>query len=70
MMQSTEHDSEFLGIEETARLFPHLTPSALYSQRHRGEAPGCLAVKVGKRLVWRRSDLDEWWETQRPVAIG
>lgn len=69
MTQTTAH--EYLGIEDTASLFPHLTVSALYSQRHRGEAPGALAVKVGKRLVWRRSDLDAWWETQRrAVPIG
>lgn len=61
---------EFLGVQELADLF-NLTPAAVYTQRHRGEAPGALGVKVGRRLVWRRSDLDTWWDEQREAqAVG
>lgn len=48
-----------LTIEEVADLL-RTTPTALYSSRHRREAPGALAVRVGKRLLWRPSDLEAW----------
>lgn len=38
------------------------TPSALFTQRHRGEAPGSLAIRVGRRLLWRRQDLESYLE--------
>lgn len=49
----------FLTVEEVADLL-RTTPSALYSSRHRSEAPGALAVQVGRRLLWRPSDLEMW----------
>ena len=55
---------EHLDIAEVSILLK-TSPSALYTQRHRGEPPGSLAVRVGKKLLWRRSDLDSWWEAQR-----
>ena len=42
----------------------HTSPAALYTQRHRGDAPGSLAVKVGRRLLWREQDLEEWFDRQ------
>lgn len=60
---------EFLEVTEVAEMF-HVTTSALYTQRHRSEAPGSLAVKVGRKLLWRRSDLDAWWQReQRRVGV-
>jgi hypothetical protein len=34
--------------------------SALHTQRHRGQLPGAFGVFVGRRLLFRRADLDEW----------
>ncbi|MBA2724978.1 MAG: helix-turn-helix domain-containing protein [Actinobacteria bacterium] len=56
--------SEYLGIAEVAILFG-TSPSALYSQRHRGEAPGSLCVKVGKKLMWKKAELEAWFDQQR-----
>lgn len=60
---------EFLAVQEVAALF-HCSTSALYTQRHRGEAPGALAVKVGRKLLFRRSDLDAWWNQSRTGGSG
>jgi hypothetical protein len=51
--------SEFLDVAQVAALF-HTTAAALYSQRHRRESPGALGIKVGKKLLFRRVDLDEF----------
>lgn len=67
MTQTTA--AEYLDIHGVSELYG-TTPSALYTQNHRGEAPGCLAVKVGRKLVWRRSDLEAWWEARRQVGGG
>ena len=61
--------TKFLGVEEVAALFPGQTPGSLYTQRHRGEAPGALGVKVGRRIVWREADLDAWYDRQRAEQL-
>jgi predicted DNA-binding transcriptional regulator AlpA len=63
----------YLGIDEVAARYPGQTPNSLYTQRHRGEAPGALGVKVGRRILWRESDLEAWFDSLReaqrvPVA--
>lgn len=58
-----EPGADFLTVEQVGAMF-HLSPASLYTMRRRGEAPGSLAVKVGRRLLWRRSDLDQWWDEQ------
>lgn len=55
---------EFLTIDEIAELL-RLTPAALYTQRYRGEVPGSLGRKVGRQILWRWSDIDEWWRSGR-----
>jgi predicted DNA-binding transcriptional regulator AlpA len=55
---------EYLTAEEVAGMF-RISVSALYTQRHRNEAPGILGQKVGRKLLWRRSEIDAWWEAQR-----
>lgn len=54
---------EYLTAVEVAALLGR-TPGALYVERHRGQPPASLAVKVGRRLLWRRADLDRWWDSQ------
>lgn len=58
---------EYLVLEQILPIGDR-TPSAIYSERHRGVGLGALAVKVGKRLVWRRSDVERWFEEQRQKA--
>lgn len=55
---------EYLTSAEVAEMF-RTTPSALYTQRTRRERPGSLGVKVGKRVLYRREDLDRWVESLR-----
>lgn len=54
---------ELLTIAEAAQ-YLRLTPSALYSQRHRREAPGALGVKVGRKIVYRRTDLEAFLDSR------
>lgn len=51
-----------LTIAEVAD-FCRTSVDAIYMQRHRGEAPGALALKIGKRLRWRPETLEAWLES-------
>ncbi len=53
-----------LTIDETAEMLRTST-SALYSQRHRSEAPGSLGIQVGRRILWAETDLEAWWRSQQ-----
>lgn len=50
-----------LTIPEAAD-YLRLTPAALYTQRHRGEKPGVLGIRVGKRILFRTSDIHRFLE--------
>lgn len=54
---------EYLTIDQVAERY-HTTRSALYQQRLTGLAPGNLGVLVGKRLIWRASDLEAWFDSR------
>ena len=54
-------------VDEVAH-YLNLTPAALYPGRYRGEAPGSLAIKVGRRLAWRAADLDAWLDAQAEIS--
>ena len=44
---------------------------ALYVQRHRGDAPGALAVKIGRHLRWNPDALNAWLaEKQELVGLS
>jgi len=64
---STEKTPTYLTAEEVAAMY-RLSVSALYTQRHRGEAPGSLGAKVGRKLLWRQSELDAWFDRTRDEA--
>lgn len=55
--------NEYLTALETAELL-RLSRGSLYVQRHRGQAPGSLGRQVGRKLLWRRTDLDAWFDEQ------
>ena len=62
----------YLTVEELAELL-EMSPSAIHSQRHRGQAPGRLGVKLGKRVYWRWSDIDSYFTAElakQNEAIG
>lgn len=54
-------DTRYLTVEQVAERYQS-TPAAIHTQRYRGEKPGALGVKVGKRVLWRESDLDAWFD--------
>ncbi len=60
---SKSNRQDLLTVAEVADWL-RTSPTALYSQRYRGEAPGSLAVRVGARLLWKRRVLDEWLDSQ------
>jgi predicted DNA-binding transcriptional regulator AlpA len=61
--------SDRLAVIDEVAHYLNTTNSALYSQRHRGENPGALAIRVGRRLVWRPADIEAWLaRKQRPVV--
>lgn len=59
----TQNESEYLDIDQLVVLVGR-TPSAVYSERYRGQGLGSLGVRVGRRLVWRRSDIEAWFDEQ------
>jgi predicted DNA-binding transcriptional regulator AlpA len=69
--QTVEHSDtrrDYLDVSDVANLIPGMSRSALYTQKHRGQAPGALAIRVGKRLVWRRADIERWFSEQVEAA--
>jgi hypothetical protein len=32
----------------------------MYTQRHRSEKPGALGIRVGKKILYRLSDIDDF----------
>lgn len=58
---------EYLDIDQMVELLPGQTRNAIYSSRHRGQAPGVLAVQIGKRLYWRRTDIERWFDERQAL---
>ena len=48
-----------LTLKEAAD-YLRLTPSALYTQRHRGAKPGALGIRVGRKILYRPSDINRY----------
>jgi hypothetical protein len=55
--------ADLLTAEQLAELL-HTSPSAIHSQRHRGQAPGRFGVKLGRRIFFRRQDLDKYFTAE------
>ena len=62
--QISRRPPEYLDAGETAELI-RTTTTALYTQRSRGTFPGSLGVKVGRKVLFRRDDISQWFEVQR-----
>jgi hypothetical protein len=59
---------DFLTVEEVATL-TRRKPAAIYTERHRGEGIGTLGVKIGQRILFRRSDLDAFFDQARAEQL-
>lgn len=58
-----------LTLKEAAN-YLRLTPSALYTQRYRGEKPGALGIRIGNRVLYRPSDIDRFLNERLAEALG
>jgi len=56
-MKRADNDAEFLLLNEVAEL-TRQSPDTIRWLRHQGKGPPC--VKVGRRLLFRRSGVLEW----------
>jgi hypothetical protein len=56
-----------LTLEQLVERYPTLSAQHLYDSRHRGRAPGSMARRLGKFLVWDADELAEWWAAGTPT---
>lgn len=56
-----------LTLEETAE-YLRITPGALYMQLYRREKPGMLGIRVGRRVLFRPSDIHRFLEERLSEA--
>lgn len=56
-------ENDYLDANETAELVRRPASTLAY-WRHRGEGP--RYAKVGKRVLYRREDVEAWLESQFP----
>ena len=56
------------GPLQEAADYLRLTPSALYSQRYKGEDPGALGIRVGKKVLYRPADIDHFLDERLAEA--
>jgi hypothetical protein len=61
-IQETQH---YLTAEQLAARH-HSTVQAVYQRRWRGEGPPC--IKVGKKLLFPRAELERWERKQSVLA--
>ena len=61
--RSEEKPEPLLTLKETAD-YLRLTPSALYTQRHRGDKLGALGIRVGRKILYRPSDINQYLDEQ------
>lgn len=54
-------NERLLTLDETAA-YLRMTPGALYTQRYRREKPGSLGIRVGKKILFRPTDIDRFLE--------
>lgn len=59
VLVSNSMSEPLLTLQETAD-YLRLTPGALYTQRYRGEKPGVLGIRVGRKVLFRPSDIDDF----------
>lgn len=65
--QSQAPPGQLLTLTEAAD-YLRLTPSAMYTQRHRGNKPGALGIRVGRKILYRPSDIERFLDEQLSEA--
>lgn len=61
--------TDLLTITELSKIIS-VSPDTLYQWRHRGYGP--RSTKAGRRVLYRRSDVDAWLESNStaPAAVA
>lgn len=54
--------TEYLSVNQTKQEYPFLSPGSLANLRCKKEGP--KYYKVGKKVLYRRSDLETWLGSQ------
>jgi hypothetical protein len=57
-------ERRLLTLREMAE-YLHMTPGALYTQRYRGDKPGALGIRVGRKILFRPSEVDRFLDELR-----
>ena len=61
--------SEYMDIEETAEYIGNaMSVAALRWHRHMATGP--RSFKLGRRVVYRRADIDAWIQAQHAKGVG
>ena len=60
---------QLLTVEEIATIV-RATPGAIYQQRYRGEQPGSLGVRVGRRILFRPDDIERYLDEERESQLA
>jgi hypothetical protein len=58
-VRSERMPEPLLTLREAAD-YLRLTPAALDTQRHLGDKPGALGVRVGRKILYRQSDINQY----------
>lgn len=60
---------DLLTTEQVAAMV-HLNPATIRWHRHRGTGPRGFRVPTGKRVLYKRSDVEEWLERGYAEAVA
>jgi excisionase family DNA binding protein len=63
MLQGATTDKQAFLTTEEVLVYLNTTPRTIYRLIRSGELP---AVRIGRQWRFRRTDLDDWIERQRP----
>jgi predicted DNA-binding transcriptional regulator AlpA len=65
---SASEEAPLLTPQGVADLLGLPSERSVYNRRHRGEFPP--AIRLGRSLRWRRSDIDRYLEERLDAAVG
>ena len=68
-IQTDQTPEPLLTLQEAAD-YLRLTPSALYSQRYKGEEPGALGIRVGRKILYRLTDINRFLDERLAEAYA
>jgi hypothetical protein len=67
-MNTQQAETQYLSVNQVKSEFPFINPGTLANLRCRKEGPRYF--KVGKKVLYRRSDLLAWFEAEPILTRG